>query len=223
MADNVNIIMAVTLASLASKLRAKFVQLSCADVYDGSDGNYSEEDNDFTMQDDFGKQKVAAESYIRTQTLESTILRAGRVLGLGHPYRPSEFDRLRSALQEKQTIYASQKQTHSYLSVRSFCHAISLLLAGEFPNRHRIFHLGGAVASEFELYSSWAKLVVGEGNLVKPQQEDSKRNLSVQCKHFMSTFPEWKPETKAELFLNLLEDLSPGAGTKKWRKTLQTP
>lgn len=220
-AEALNMIMAVSMAALAAKMRAKFIQISCAEIYDGTDGNYGEEDTDYSMFDDIGRQKIAAESYIRAQTLESTMVRAGRVLGLGHPYRPSEFDTFRLAISRKNKVEFSKDQIHSFISVKSLAQAIQLLLSGEFPGKHRIFNLGGPRLSEFDLHQGWARLTEGSGNLVLPSAEGKKRDISLKSDAFESAFPEWKAETQESLYLNLLEELSPGTGTKKWQKILQ--
>lgn len=223
LADTLNILMAVSTSVLANKLHARMIQLSCASIYDGADGNYAEDDLDFSLHDEIAKQKLAAESYIRAQTMESTILRVGRVLGLGHPFHHSEFDRLRIALDGKKALHASQKQVHSYISTASLFGAVEAVLTGKFPGKHRIFNVGGPALTEFDLYQGWAKLVAGGGSQVKPAEDDRKRDHSVQTKNFVAAYPGWKPETKEELYLNLLGELSPGTGTKKWQKTLQIP
>lgn len=222
-ADALNVVMAVSMAALAAKMRCKYIHLSCSEIYDGADGNYREEDTDYTMVHELGKQKLAAESYIRTQTLESTILRFGRILGLGHPYRPSDFDKFRAAIHGKKKVEASKKQKCSYLSTSSVCAAISAVLQAEFPGKHRIFNVGGPALSEFDLLEGWARLVEGNGGLVIPLAEDKARDISIQSDNFQRAFPTWKQETTESLYLNLLTQLSPGVGAKKWQKILQIP
>lgn len=221
-ADNYNILMAVSLALLAAKMRAPFVQISCASVYDGSGGNYREDNLDFAFHDDHAKQKLAAESYIRAQTMESTTLRVGSVLGLGHPYRASAFDKLRFALGAGQPVEALKKSVASYISTHSFAAAVAEVLKAGAPGRHRLFNVAGPAMSEFDLYEGWARLM-GNSSLVKPSPDDPGRNHSVQTAAFAAAFPQWKPETKEELYLSLLKDLSPGVGVKKWQKILQIP
>lgn len=222
LADNYNILMAVSLALLSAKMKAPFVQISCASVYDGSGSNYREDNLDFAFHDDHAKQKLAAESYIRAQTMESTTLRVGPVMGLGHPYRPSAFDRLRFAVGAGQTIEARKKSIASFISTHSFAEAVAQVLKGGPPGKHRLFNVGGPTMSEFDFYEGWARLL-GNSSLVKPAQDDDGRNHSIQTGAFTTAFPNWKPETKEELYLNLLKDLSPGVGIKKWQKTLQIP
>jgi dTDP-4-dehydrorhamnose reductase len=222
-AEVLNVEMAVSMAGLAAKMRAKFIQISSSEIYDGNKGDYREDEADYTMQVELGKQKVAAESYIRSQTLESTILRVGKLVGLGHPYRPSEFDQFRQALGDKKKTEASKKRTYNYLSHASLAQAVNLILEGEFPGRHRIFNLGGPKLSKFDLYEGWARLVEGNSSLVIPETADRKRDISMQINSFKAAFPQWKQETQEQLYLNLLTELAPGVGVKKWQKTLQIP
>jgi dTDP-4-dehydrorhamnose reductase len=218
--DMVNIMMPVSLAVLAGRLKAKYVTLSCAEVFDGDKGMYKEDDNDFTLTDSVGKQKIAAHSYIRAQTLESTALRVGRVLGIGLPYRPSFFDRIRAGAAEKRPYEASRRKTRSYISVRSLALALERILEGEFPSRHRVLHVGGANMPEFELVRSWYQLMGADPKLVTELQ-DAKRDLSLDSTLLETQYPGWKRETKEGLLMNLLGDLTPAVGPKRWQKLVQ--
>lgn len=223
-AENMNIMMAVSFAVLANKIKAKHIHLSCAKVYQGTGGEYAEDDTDFTMTDEFGKQKIAAETYIKTQTLESTILRVGKVMGLGHAYRQSAFDKVRFACAEKKTIEASAKRRQSHLSGSSFTHAVEQVLLGEMPMKHRTFNVGGCALSDKEFALGWCELLGIDTKIVKdPPEGGAVRDITMDSKSLATAYPAWKPETRAELYYNLLADLSPGIGAKKWRKTLQIP
>jgi dTDP-4-dehydrorhamnose reductase len=220
-ADNINVVLAVSLAILAAKVKGQFIQLSCADVFDGKDGNYKEEDTDYTLDDSYGKQKVTTASYIRAQTLESNILRFGRAVGLGHPYRLSDFDRIRILVGRGDPIAASKKKIHSYISTRSFCEAVQAMITGPFPGKHRLFHIGGPALSEFQLVEGWAQLLGMPTKGIKSPHDDSARNLSLNCEAFAKAYPTWKPETQKELYLSVMADLNPGVGVRKWQKALQ--
>lgn len=223
LSENYNIMLAVSFAVLANKIKAKHVHLSCAEVYDGSDGNYQEDHADFTLVDPLGKQKIAAETYIRTQTLESTILRVGKVVGLGNHHRPSYFDRLRIACATQSPFEAPANKRHSFLSARSFTAGVEQVLLGEIPMKHRTYNLGGCNLSEQEFALGWAKLLEADTKFVKIPPDSSPRDLSMDSQHFSQAYPNWKPETKHELYGNLLKELAPAIGTKKWQKILQTP
>jgi dTDP-4-dehydrorhamnose reductase len=223
MADSLNILMAVSTAALANRLHAQFVQISCASVYEGSSGDYSEEDNEFSLSDDFGKQKLAAESYIRTQTMESTTLRVGKVVGIGNPYRFNFFDRMRIALENEKDFEVSSKEIFSWISAENFYQGVKAVLLGEFSGKHRVFNLGGPKMSELAFCQDWAKLVNYRSSLIKANPNTEKRDISILSKGFETTYPNWKMETKEELYLNLLKNLSPGLNPKKWQKILQIP
>jgi dTDP-4-dehydrorhamnose reductase len=221
LANNYNILTALSLALLAAKMKAPFVQISCASVYDGSGSNYREDHLDFAFHNEYAKQKLAAESYIRAQTMESFTLRVGSVMGIGHPYRASAFDKLRFAISSGEPIEAMKKSVSNFISTRSFAEAVVQVLQSGPPGKHRLFNVGGPVLSEFDFFEGWARLM-GNSSLVKPAQDDEGRNHSIQTSAFSAAFPKWKPETKDELYLNLLTELTPGIGVKKWQKILQT-
>ena len=189
-------------------------------MFDGEKGMYTEESNDFTLTDAVGKQKIAAYSFIRAQTLESTALRIGRVLGVGHHHRQSFFDRIRIGAAEKKPIEASRKKVRSYISTHSLAIAVEQLLKGEFPSKHRTFHVGGANMSEFDMVQGWYKLMGSDPKLVT-EFHDTKRDLSLDCKLMHSQFPGWKQESKEDLLRNLLRDLSPAVQEKRLEKALQ--
>lgn len=220
--DNMNVVLPVSLAVLASKLRAQFLHLSCADVYDGETGNYSEEDTSFTLDDSLGKQKITAHSYIRAQTLESTIFRVGHVVGVGHPYRLSSFDRIRVRSAKGEAMQAQKKRIHSYISTRSLTQALHQALSGPFPGKHRTFHLGGPALSEYDFLKGWLRVIGKDSVTVKTPSDEWTRNTSLNSDLFTKSFPAWKCETKAQLYLNLLADLSPGLGPEKWDKAVKS-
>jgi len=219
--DIVNVTMPVSTAVLAARLKCKFLNLSCAEVFDGDKGNYSEEDTDYTLGDSVGKQKITTYAYVRAQTLESTTLRIGRVLGVGHHYRQSFFDRIRGGAAARQPYEASKRKTRSYVSSHSVVSAVENILLGEFPARHRIFHVGGANLAEFNLVQDWYQLMGAEKKLVTDLQ-DTKRDLSLNCQLMETTYPGWKTESKSELMKNLLLALTPALGSRRWEKTLRT-
>ena len=54
--EMVNVMLPVSMAILSSRIKAKYIALSCAEVFDGEKGNYSEDDTAFTLNDSVGKQ-----------------------------------------------------------------------------------------------------------------------------------------------------------------------
>ncbi len=224
LADAVNIVLPVTIATLATKVKAKFFHLSCAEIYDGIKGNYEETDNAYSLNHEFGKQKIAAESYIRAQTMESTVVRFGKVIGIGLPSRLNYFDKLRSQMAKGQAVEASKVKTYSYISIYSFLNAMDELLAHHVPGKHRLYHLGGVSLTEYDFVMGYHKLLgMDEKMVMPPAKESEKRNISLKSGLFESHFPGWKAETQNMLYANILRELSPGVGIKKWQKILQIP
>jgi dTDP-4-dehydrorhamnose reductase len=223
LADSVNILQPVSYAVLSYKMRAQFIQLSCAEIFEGTDGPHREDDYHFALHDNYGKQKLQAESYIRAQTLESTILRVGRVVGPGNLHRLNEFDKIRARFAANRETEFSKLRTYSYLSGAQFAAAVETVLNHPNTGKHRLFHVGGANLPEYDFYATFTEMAYGHSKLVKPLAEDSPANYGLLSDGFTAAFPEWKPETPGGLLLHLLEDLAPGVGARKWRKTLQIP
>jgi dTDP-4-dehydrorhamnose reductase len=223
LAENFNIVMPVNFAIAANKIKAKNIHISCADIYESNDGDYKEEDIDFSLDDDYGKHKQASESYVKSQTMECTILRIGRVMGLGHPHRHSHFDKIRLALSNGQNLLASKNIVHSYLSARTFANAMERIISEPIPMKHRTFHIGGCTMSESEFAKTVCQVFKYDEKLVKPPgSEPRPLKYSLNSTHFMETYKGWQPDDKKALFNYLYESMRPGLPFIP-PKTLQAP
>ncbi|MCO5142745.1 MAG: sugar nucleotide-binding protein [Oligoflexia bacterium] len=216
LSDQINIVEPVSLAILSHKIHAKFIQISCSSIFDGSQGNYREKDTSFTMDDSLGKQKIAAESFIRAQTIESTILRVGSVVGAGPGFRNTKFDSIRKKIAKNESIEISHKKIHSFLSSISFAQGIRYILLGQFPTKHRIFHLGGAKITEADFVKNWLRIINKTEIKLHPPEEDKAKNLSLDSSLFEEVFSPWKAESQEQLYLNLISSLAPGLDQKKF-------
>lgn len=223
LADSVNVLLPVSFAVLSYKMRAQFIHLSCAEIYEAHEGPHREDDVHLAMHDTFGKQKLQAESYIRAQTLESTILRVGRVMGPGPSHRPNEFDKIRARFGVKKETEFSRQRIYSYLSATSFVAAVREVLRHPNTGKHRLYNLGGANISEHDFYTSFAELAHFPPQLVRAPAEEYAANYGLTSDAFAAAFPAWKCESKNDLLLNVMEGFAPGVGARKWRKTLQIP
>lgn len=211
LSENFNVVMPVNFAIAANKTKAKNIHLSCADMYESNDGNYKEDDINFTLDDEYGKDKQTAESYIKSQTMECTIIRVGRIMGLGHPHRHSLFDNIRIPLSSGESITAAKTLVHSYLGARTFAQGIERVLSEPIPMKHRTFHMGGVASSEFDFAQTLCKVLGYNEKLVKPLGSDpSPLNYSLSSDTFIETYPRWSPDDKAALFGYLYECLRPG-------------
>lgn len=222
LAESINVMLPVSIASLASRLKAKFIQLSTAAIYEGNEKLNKETSLNFTSTDPVGKLKSTAETYIRSQSLESTILRIGKVAGVSTISRPSFFDQLRMSLIAKKNINLSELKKESYLSAQSLGEAVEKVCSSEFPERHRILNLGSVPMSEMEFAKNWCSLTGAESKLLKPLLHDEEKNIVIDNSLFCQSFPDWKPETKKKMFENIITSLAPHVSPKRWQKILQS-
>lgn len=223
--ENVNIYLPLSLAVMANKIKAKNIHLSCSDIFDGIVGNYKEKDVTSFSLEDYSKQKISAETFIKAQTMENTTLRLGRVVGLGSPFRYNYFDHIRKNLAAGKNITASPNKLRNFLSLSATCDAIETVLKNPIPSQHRIFHLGGPMMSELELMRL---LCVNLGYDLKfirtpNPKEDKKSNLTIDTSLFRSTYPTWKIETPEELVRSILMGLRPGLKPRQLQMNAQIP
>ena len=210
LAENINVSLPLAFALMATRNRAKHILLSCADVFDGTTGDYDENSRDFAVTGGLGKMKATASAYVRAQTMEGTILRIGRVLGLGHPFRHSFVDELRARLQSGKTYHADETKIHSYLTTASMTAAIEELLLNPFPpNKQRLFHIGGPTANELEICQILSVAMGLDTRFLKLIPQGESINLSLNSTLMESTF-KWKAESKEQLLNNFLTELKPG-------------
>jgi dTDP-4-dehydrorhamnose reductase len=212
LAENINISLPLAFALATLRCRAKHVFINSADLFDGIAGNYTEDTKDYSTAPGIAKMKVTAEAYIRAQTMEGTTLRVGKVLGLGHQYRPSLVDDLRSKLMGEKIFYADHLKTQSYLSAKSFAEAVEQVLLQPFPpNKQRILHVGGPKATEMEMCQVLSMAMGLNPKFLKPHpgSSETKIDLSMQSKLMESSFA-WKEESREQLINNILDEMKPG-------------
>jgi len=215
LSDTLNSLLPVSLAVVSGRIKCKFIHINCAAVYDGESGNFKEDSTDLALTSEFGKQKIAAESFIRAQTMESTLLRVGKVMGIGQPHQASLFDLYRTMLSGAENIEASTKSFDSYLSTKSFTSGLQEILKGEFPSKHRIFNLGGPRLSERDFLEGWANLITKNTGNLKNKPEDAPRDHSICSDLFEKNYPNWKQEKARHLYENLWQDFFPAYSIPK--------
>lgn len=224
MAENFNIVMPVSFATIANKIRAKNIHLSCADMYESSNPEHTEEDIEFSLDDEYAKQKQAAESYIKSQTMECTILRLGRVLGLGTLQRPNLFDSYRKPLLAGESLLLPQKRYHSWLTVERLADAVERVFSETIPVKHRTFHIGGARQSENLMGKALCRKLGWNEKLIKaPANEDSVQDYSLSSKLFETTYPGWRANTEDEVLSYMASQLRPGLLVKKQPMSARAP
>ncbi len=140
---------------LSEMISARFIYVSNTSVFDGTRGNYKETDNVSPMTL-LGKLKAGGENAVRSRATNGVVLRLSPLVGSAHPWRPSQFDRLRAALQAETPLEFSDEEYHSWLTV-------SDAVAGITAAVHRApkgatLHVGGLTRmTSFELAKLYAK------------------------------------------------------------------
>lgn len=238
LADTLNSLMPLSLAKASIRAHARFIQLSTAMVYDPAGKDRKENNRNFSATN-FGKSKLAGENYIRAQTMESTVLRVGKIVGLGNPHRLNDFDKLRMALSLDIDVEADEKLTYSYISLFNFLNAVEEILKGKFTNTHRTFNVGGPAMNELYMKKKAAGIMGFDESVVKQKTYQQKkaaagesdeeeeeelmpsggsqmapivveRNYTINSDSFSQRFENWKPEIEDEFFYNIQRGLNVG-------------
>lgn len=145
----------------AGMISAKFIYVSSSSVFDGTKGNYKESDNVSPMTL-LGKLKAGGENLIRGRAMNAAILRLSPLVGSAHPWRPSLFDRLRSALQSGIPMEFSDEEHHSWLPVSDAVRAIELII--EKSPKDSLYHFGGLTRlTPYEIANLFARTLGFEG------------------------------------------------------------
>lgn len=224
-AEAINALLPLSFALASQKNHSKNIHLSCSEVFEGHQGNYSESDR-ATSIDDIHRWKGEAETYVRAQTNENTILRFGRVLGLGHPYRLNRFDFWRKNFLSDKSIPVASHIKHSYMSAQSFCEAIEAILLEKFPAKNRVFHLGGITATEQEVVTQMCNEFRYNPKLIKTSEQERKEILdySLNDELFRGAHPGWKKDKSlATIFSEIKAGMRPGMPLKTSPTNVQNP
>jgi dTDP-4-dehydrorhamnose reductase len=233
LAEAMNTYIPLELAQSAVQHGAKNIHLSCSQIFDGSGKNAGENDKNFTSQA-FGRTKLTGESYIRSQTMENTTIRFGKVLGLSHYRRPSYLDKLRSSLSQGKKTTLKEVKTYNFMSIDSFVSAIEAVIENNIPPTQRVFHVGGPAMKEIDMSRLIAKAFGASPDLIQEQLQQneeefeglrisSKRDYSLSTELFETTYG-WKPETIDGLMQTIRSHLIPASREiSKELKTSQSP
>lgn len=178
-------------------LSAKFIYVSSSSVFDGTKGNYKETDS-VSPASLLGKLRADGENIVRGRALNAAVLRLSPLVGSAHPWRPSLFDRLRTALEKGETFELLHDEYHSWLPVSSAVAAIETLI--EQSTKSALYHLGGLTRlTPYEIGLQFArsfgydekKLIpkkrpIQKGMVILP--EGQKYDFSLNSSEFMGAF-----------------------------------
>lgn len=147
------------LARASGEIGARFVHLSTDVVFDGSRGNYNEEDDPNPLTD-YGKSKLEAEIRVATSGAKSVIVRTSLIYGFS-PLDP----RTRAALSGEAPLLFTD-ELRCPIWVETLSAALAELCEGDHTG---ILHVaGGQVLSRYDLAVKLVRKLGGEVDRLKP-------------------------------------------------------
>jgi dTDP-4-dehydrorhamnose reductase len=121
-------------------VKAKYIYLSSDWVFSGGEGNYSESDTAIPSYG-IGKNKLAAENYIRSRSLNHIIIRSAPLLGRGSLDHPSWLDQIREQVLIGNSKGQPKNSFHNPVHVRELGNLIVRIIENDV--RNKTLHLGG--------------------------------------------------------------------------------
>lgn len=138
-------------------LSARFFYISGASVFDGTKGNYSELDH-LSPMTLLGKLKARGETLVRGRASSATVLRLSPLVGSSHPWRPSLFDQIRTALEFDQKIELPDDEYYSWTTVSDAVTVIEALI--HEGSKTALYHYGGLTRlTPYEMAKLFAKTI----------------------------------------------------------------
>ncbi len=148
-------------------MQPRFIFISNALVFDGSRGNYHENDT-VLPRSGFGKIKLSAENTIKGKCLNYLILRSSLIFGRGNGGSLSLVDQLRMQLDQNKRFEVDHSEFHSFVWINCVCDVIDSLI--HTAVRNRVFHYGGLTKiTLFEFSIAFAKRFKYNSELIIPK------------------------------------------------------
>ena len=139
-AENVNYRASAQLAAFCTQRAIRLVHVSTDMVFDGSKGNYNEEDTPSPI-NQYGRSKFSAEEAVKSICENYVIARLNLVFGHGEAVKKTFTDRILIANWSQKPYSVYEGQTRTPISIEAASRAITELAVGEFTG---IYNLGGA-------------------------------------------------------------------------------
>lgn len=170
-----------TILNESEILAPKYIYISNALAFDGSRGNYQE--NDIILPGTtLGKSKVSGENFIRGRSLNYIILRSSPLVGRGNGIAPSFLDSIRNALDRNQKIELPHQELQSYGMAEAFAECVVRLI--ESGVRNRVLHFGGLTkVTAYEFGKIFAKTFSYNPNLIIQKQATTKDSQKNEIHH----------------------------------------
>lgn len=156
-----------TIAAATDILKPKFIYISNGFVFDGSKGNYNENDTVMPLLA-LGKAKVGGENIVRGRP-NYLVIRSGPVYGRGSGNRLAFLDLLRVQLDNQKRIELSTNELHGFIPIQIFTEVIHGLIDGGPKNK--VIHLGSLTKTTlYDFGVAFAKKFNYDPKLIIPEK-----------------------------------------------------
>ena len=193
-------------ANSADILQPRFIFLSNPYVFDGTRGNYHENDIVFPNCV-LGRTKLGGENIVKSKCLNYLVLRSSPVIGRSNGINHSLLDTLRMKLDRNQQIEVATQELHSFVSVDGFTEVVRRLI--ETGIRNKIVHYGGLTKmTPFEFAKAFATRFKYNPNLILPKMNMYTHRQSGLAEDFLYDFSVNSTQTSETLKIKplLLEE-----------------
>ncbi|MEO1263581.1 MAG: SDR family oxidoreductase [Bacteroidota bacterium] len=186
-----NVDSTAVLAEMCAEKKVKFLFASSEQVFDGTKGNYREEDNP-DPKNEYGRQKLNAEKAIQEIDNRAIILRLAVLYGSNQYGRDCFFSQWLDAWSKSVAVTAFHDEIRQFLSVQSCAACFYHLLKQDAEG---IFHLGGSLAMSRYDFAKMMKevLCIENAKIIEASQKDvdmpafRPADLSLSCDKIKST------------------------------------
>jgi len=139
----VNVGLTASVAESCARHESRLIFLSTDNVFDGTRGNYAEEDCPTPIYE-YARTKAASEAVVAARVADAVIARVALVMGFGLLGRGSSFlERTIPMFREGRTIYVPPEEIRTPIDVVTLGRALLELAAADFRG---ILHLAGSEA-----------------------------------------------------------------------------
>lgn len=143
----INVYATVSIAQYCKSMNIPLIFISTDLVFNGTMGDYSENDFCFPVSK-YGAQKLEAEEFINENEQNSLICRLPLLFGFGPAYSINFLGDWLKKLADKEEVIAFSDEFRSTISVnwavRGIVSALAYLLDKSSEHKEKIFHLGGS-------------------------------------------------------------------------------
>jgi dTDP-4-dehydrorhamnose reductase len=142
-ARGVNVGITESVADYCGRSRARLIYLSTDNVFDGTQGNYVEEDRPAPI-NEYARTKAASETIVSAAVADAVVARVALVMGFGLLGGGNSFlERTVPMFREGRTIYVPPEEVRTPIDVVTLGRALLELAASDFRG---VMHLAGSEA-----------------------------------------------------------------------------